>query len=113
MSRSRQTALETETIYTLLADETHRAVLEALRADEPASPDELGRRLAASDRSLEESTAGWTDRRAITVELIHYYLPKLDDHDVVEYDRSDATVTTGPNVDDIAPLLDGIETVSS
>lgn len=113
MSRSQQTTLETETIYTLLADERFRAVLEALRAAESTSADELGRRLAASDRSVEASAAGRPDRRAITVELIHYYLPKLDDHGVVEYDRSDATVTTGRNFDDIEPFLDRIETVSA
>lgn len=113
MSRSRPLALEIETVYALLADERFRAALETLRAAERTSPDELGRRLAAPDRSLEVSAAGDTDRRAITVELIHYYLPKLDDHDVVEYDRSDATVTTGANFDDIEPFLDGIELLSS
>lgn len=113
MSCPRQTALETETIYALLADETHRAVLETLRAAAPASPDELGRRLAASERSLAASAAGDADRRAITVELIHHYLPKLDDHGVVEYGRPDAPVTTGSNFDDLAPFLDRIETGSS
>ncbi|OLZ40623.1 hypothetical protein A6E15_06280 [Natrinema saccharevitans] len=108
MARPRQTALETEPVYTLLTDETHRAVLETLRAVESTSPDELGRRLAASDRSLEVSAAGSADRRAIAVELIHYYLPKLDDHGVVEYDRSDATVTIGSNFDDLEPFLDGM-----
>ncbi|OAQ54219.1 hypothetical protein HTG_01405 [Natrinema mahii] len=113
MSCPQQTTLETETVYTLLADERLRAVLESLRAAAPASPDELERRLAASDSSLEASAAGDADHRAIAIELIHYYLPKLDDHDVVEYDRSDATVTTGSNFDDLEPFLDRIETGSS
>ncbi len=113
MSRSRQTALETETVYALLADERMRTVLETLPAAEPTSPDELGRRLAASDRSIDVNAAGRADRRAIAVELVHYYLPKLDDHGVVDYGRSDATVTTGANFEDLEPFLGRIETGSA
>jgi len=45
----------------------------------------------------------------LRTEMVHVHLPKLDEMGFIEWDRSNNKIRTGPNWDDIAPLLRLIE----
>lgn len=106
MSQSRRRTLEIRTILTLLSNDTRRAVLHRLRRVERTTVPALGRHV--TDRSDGRGQAS-PNRRDTTIALVHNHLPRLDTHDVVEYDRSEGTVTPGPNFDEIATFLDRVE----
>jgi hypothetical protein len=46
------------------------------------------------------------DEMRVGTELKHTHLPKLEDEDLIEWDRDDDTVTRGPDFDQIEPLLE-------
>lgn len=64
--------------------------------------DDLARAVAAhDDEGVERAAAVRRDIGEIVVSLHHVHLPKLDDHDVVEYDRTAKAVTTGETFDHV------------
>ena len=46
-----------------------------------------------------------TEEDALEVQLVHCHLPKLEDADVIEWDRETQTVTRGPAFAEIEPFL--------
>ncbi|WP_232702100.1 DUF7344 domain-containing protein [Halobacterium wangiae] len=91
-----------DALLRLLADSCRRTLLQVLVAGSPEqSVDDVVRRVVA-----ETSTVGVdppdTDR--VRAELHHKHLPTLDDHDVVDYDPGQRTVTYRPD-DDLESLL--------
>lgn len=106
MSQSQTETLEIEAIHALFSSCTRRAVLRRLRRVERTTVSALGRDVTDCTGGRE---AGSSNRRDVTIALIHNHLPRLDAHDVVEYDRSEQTVTPGPNFDEIEPFLDRFE----
>ncbi|MEF8822364.1 MAG: helix-turn-helix transcriptional regulator [Halovenus sp.] len=46
------------------------------------------------------------DETRVGTGLTHVHLPKLEDEDLIQWDRDDGTVTRGVDFDDIAPLLE-------
>lgn len=46
-----------------------------------------------------------TEREALEVDLVHCHLPKLEDADVIEWDRESQTVTRGPAFAEVEPFL--------
>ncbi|MFC5970109.1 hypothetical protein ACFPYI_02080 [Halomarina salina] len=79
------------------------ALLEA--DDETLTRDELVNILAAGRR--EKAPDDVEDRvlRTIAESLDHNHLPKLDEVDVVDYDRESNHVELGSAAEDVAPLL--------
>lgn len=51
---------------------------------------------------LDDSTDG---ARNVETELFHNHLPMLEEMEFIEWDRDRGDIKTGPNWDDIAPLL--------
>jgi hypothetical protein len=46
----------------------------------------------------------------LQTELVHVHLPKLADRGYISWNREENTISKGPNWDDIAPLLELIDT---
>lgn len=101
-------------VFELLADDTRRRVLVQLRSEKsidvsggvPVQWSSRGgvahsdRRATHSDRQV---AGGQSQGR--TTELRHHHLPKLESHDVIEWDRQTDTVIRGRAFEEIEPLL--------
>ncbi|WP_254764422.1 DUF7344 domain-containing protein [Natrinema marinum] len=114
MSRSRTETLEFSTIAFLLASETRRRTLSRLRTVGRTTTRDLGHHLAAIERGIDfadlEAAEG---PRTVTIELHHDHLPRLDEHGVVEYDSAESQVETGPNFEEVAPIVQRFERTDS
>lgn len=106
MSQSQPQTLETQTIHLLLSNDIRRAVVCRLQQVETTTAPALGRHVTDS---ADDSATARLDRRTATIALIHNHLPRLETHDVVEYDRSETTVTHGPTFGEIESFLDQFE----
>ncbi|WP_372912774.1 transcriptional regulator [Salinigranum sp.] len=67
----------------------------------------LLRTLLASDGSVTVDP----DDPAAQARLYHVHLPKLESAGLVDWNRRQRTVVTGPTFDDIVPLLEAIDAV--
>lgn len=96
--------LERETVYSLLSDSVREYLLCYLSVVERTTTSEAAERIAAWKR---ETAVGTTDdvSSAVTIELVHNHLPRLDQHDVIDYDRSAEEITPGSNFEDVEPYV--------
>lgn len=109
MARSQSDALETETICTLLSNETRRSVLCYLHTVERATTRELNRNATRLSDGAGTDVPHRSDRRAGIIALVHDHLPRLDAHGVIDYDRPEAEATLGPNFAAIEPFVERLE----
>lgn len=89
-----ETDLSLSERLSLLADPHRRAVLERLdRTEDGVEVETLAARIAAelSDATLE--TVDEDEHRRILLALHHNHLPRLADHDLLEYDLDAGLVT--------------------
>lgn len=71
-----------ETVFTLLADGKRRALLQYFTDEDTDSAE-----LAELVDHVHEEVEGVTAPRQVRIALIHIHLPKLAEHDVIEYDQ--------------------------
>lgn len=73
-----------------------RALVCYLERGDTVSVAEATRRLATRDRQSAEDDSVEPTRQQLRLELVHDHLPRLDDHDVLEYDpgANEVTLTT-------------------
>jgi hypothetical protein len=83
-----------------LSDPYRRQLLVALLAHNPQDDDDVD--------PLDLVATG-NDPDVLETALIHKHLPKLDEMGVIKWDRESGEISTGPNWDEIAPLLELIE----
>lgn len=101
---------EFSAIASLFADETRRRVLFRLRTVGRTTAPDLGRYLAAVDRGVDPGEVDEIDGpRPATIALYHDHLPRLDEHGVVDYDRTAGEITPGPNFDEVEPIVASLE----
>ena len=95
-------------VHTLLSDSRRRYLLYALSESGRHTVDELARRLLERERTgLTNAGAGSESKRErIVTELVHNHLPRLADHDVVDYCADRETVEPGIAFDDVEPFLE-------
>ena len=95
-------SLPEETIFELLANRRRRYTIHALkRAGEPMEVADLSTRITAWERGVDPETIDYDDRRNVHTVLTRTHLPKLDEHDVVEYDDEAKVVEPTPALDDL------------
>lgn len=91
----------------LVADRRRRGVIQKLRSEATGEStiDDLTDRLHSS--ALVSGNDGRPERDELAIELAHVHLPKLADHDVIDYDRRDRTVRYQPD-ERIEAVLDSL-----
>jgi|AntRauTorcE11898_2_1112593.scaffolds.fasta_scaffold00314_1 hypothetical protein len=91
--------LTADACLTLLSNAHRRAVMLSIydRGSDDADP-----------FAVEEIVTGSIPTR-VEVALNHTHLPKLEDHDVIRWDREEGTVAPGPAFEEIEPFIDGLE----
>ncbi|MWG36334.1 DUF7344 domain-containing protein [Halomarina oriensis] len=99
--------LSKEQALTLMSRPRRRHVVHALlEADDGAlTREELVNILAAGRQATHPSDIEDDRLRTIDTSLVHLHLPKLDNHDVVEYDRDSGHVELSETASDVLPLL--------
>jgi hypothetical protein len=89
-------------IFELLANRRRRFTIHALKhAGEPMDVADLSTRITAWERGVDPETIDYDDRRNVHTVLTRTHLPKLDEHDVVEYDDEAKVVEPTPALDDL------------
>ena len=95
-------SLPEETIFDLLANRRRRYTIHALKhAGEAMSVTELSTRITAWETGADPETIDYDDRRNVHTVLTRTHLPKLDEHDVVEYDAEEKVVEPTPALEDL------------
>lgn len=100
MTQSETTALDPGTVRTIVSHRYRRYLLLELEATEPTPVDDLVRRLAARDPEHASGSLDRSARREIAIGLVHNHLPRLDAHDVLEYDPESNEVVLTLDVDE-------------
>lgn len=85
--------------FAALQNPLRRRLLFALLKSNQQSVDPLDGSGIRSDDPTSESVE--SDR----IHLVHTHLPKLDDWEHIDWNRTDGEISTGSNWDEIAPLL--------
>ena len=62
---------------------------------------DLSTRITAWERGVDPETIDYDDRRNVHTVLTRTHLPKLDEHDVVEYDEETKVVEPTPALEDL------------
>ena len=92
-------------IHSVLSNERRRMTLEILgEEDGSMSARELSERIAA--RETDQQPPPRNVRQSAYVSLIQSHLPKLDEHDIVEYDNGSKTVTLSTSADQVTGFMD-------
>lgn len=103
--------IPTDAALELLAHHRRREILRYLIENDSTavSVDELVAELSGSDSRPGETDDGGRDR--LRTVLCHAHLPKLADHDVIEYDRQSETVRyrSHPALEDMVRFISTLE----
>ncbi|MFD1596699.1 hypothetical protein ACFR97_14270 [Haloplanus litoreus] len=102
--RSQPDGLSKDTIFSMLSNQRRRYVLYHLgRTRETVSLRDLAERIAAWENDVPISELNYKQRKRVYTSLHQTHLPKLDEADIVDYDRDRGTITLA----DRAAELDG------
>ena len=74
---------------------------------------EIAERIAATEHDIEVRRVASGQRKSAYVSLLQCHPLKLDDAEVVEWDRRSGAIGRGTSVDELAVLIDAIERVCS
>ncbi|MHC3439103.1 DUF7344 domain-containing protein [Natrialbaceae archaeon A-gly3] len=91
-------SLSLDTTLEILANEYRRRLLVALLEHNPQDDDDpqIPADIHIADGDLE----------TLRIYMMHTHLPKLEEADFIEWDRDTNTIRTGPQFDEIRPLLE-------
>jgi DNA-binding transcriptional ArsR family regulator len=100
-------ATQFDTYLTLLSDRQRRRIIHQLRTEtaEKTTVEDLVNHLYNGDSA--SLTTECPDRDQLSIQLIHTHLPKLDEHEIIEYDRENNVVRYRPD-EQIETILDAL-----
>ena len=104
--------LERETVYSLLSDDTREYLLWYLSKTDRTTVGEAADRIAAWKRRSGLETADYGSKRDLRIQLHHDHVPRLEQYDVIDYDRSSGEIVPGPNFDDLEPYVADLDFVA-
>ncbi|QSG11724.1 putative trancriptional regulator, ArsR family [Halapricum desulfuricans] len=99
-------ALSLDTIFDALKNARRRRALRYLdAADEQLEIGDLAERIAADENDKTTDEISYAERKRVYVALYQCHLPKLDDMDIVSYDKSRGMVTLRERAAQLQPYL--------
>ena len=102
-SNAHEGELSRKDIFDILSNRRRRFVLHALkRMEEPVELAELSTYVAAWEMDLEPEEIDSDDRRSVHVTLKRTHLPKMDEKNIIQFNKSEKTIQS-------TDLLDNIE----
>lgn len=106
-SRSENTRLTSEEIFTVLSNERRRDVIRHLRdIDGETTVGTLAELIAAEENDITVGELSSYQRKCVYVSLYQNHLPLMDDINVVDYDDGRKTVEIRETVADLEPYLE-------
>ncbi|RKD95259.1 DUF7344 domain-containing protein [Halopiger aswanensis] len=105
MTSERMQPAMVDRVYDLLSDRRRRHLLYLLLDGDRLPVDEIALRLAAWEGETPLPAVEDDRRRRIATALRHNHLPRLADHDVIEYDPDGETVAPGPDFDAVESVV--------
>ena len=98
--------LPLDQIFEILKNERRRMVLYYLRDnDGTATLGELSEHIAAIENDTTVRAISSSQRKRVYVGLYQCHLPKMDNVDVIEFEKNRGTIEIGPNVDQLEEYL--------
>ncbi|WP_255194220.1 DUF7344 domain-containing protein [Natronobeatus ordinarius] len=95
-----------DAIYTLLGTSRRRYLLYQLLEREYGNVEELSLQIAAWEAETSMDAVDEERRQRVYVSLVHNHLPRLADHDVVDYDLRSGDVVKRAGFADLEPVLE-------
>ncbi|MFP8951425.1 hypothetical protein ACLI4Z_00440 [Natrialbaceae archaeon A-arb3/5] len=89
--------------YSILANPRRRYLLCQLASGERTTVDELVRKLLRWERDEPLEEIEPSVRNRLRISLVHNHLPRLDEHDVIEYAPQAETVVMRAELDEVIP----------
>jgi len=81
-------------IFELLSSERRRMILHYLEdREEPVKLRDLAKHIASVEEEVDESELTDDEIRRVYISLYQYHIPKMDDLEVISYDRDEGTVS--------------------
>ncbi|TYL35996.1 hypothetical protein CV102_24915 [Natronococcus pandeyae] len=93
-------------LLSALSHRRRRDVLYALSENEVTDVDSLATTIAAREADLPPEQIDDDEREPVLIDLYHNHLPKLADHNLVEYDSRSGAVRWTPLSDDLEQILE-------
>ena len=101
------TEIERDDAFHLLSNARRRAVLRyLLERDEEAELGTLAEHVAALENDCETDELSSDDRKRVYISLYQGHMPKLAQHDLVDYDQARGTVEPNRLIEAFEPYLD-------
>ncbi|MFC5969818.1 hypothetical protein ACFPYI_00595 [Halomarina salina] len=101
------TEVERDDAFHLLSNARRRSVMRyLLDVEGPAELGTLAEHVAALENDCDTDELSSDDRKRVYISLYQGHMPKLDNHDIVEYDQARGTVEPEPIMQAFAPYLD-------
>jgi DNA-binding transcriptional ArsR family regulator len=99
--------LPLDQIFELLKNTRRRRVLKFLRENGGETTlSEVAEHIAALENDTTVKAINSAQRKRVYVGLYQCHLPKMDDADVVIFDKNRGTIELGPNVEQLEPYLE-------
>ncbi|NGM69667.1 hypothetical protein G6M89_11725 [Natronolimnobius sp. AArcel1] len=92
--------------YKLLSNARRRQLLYLLVEPGQWTVDTLARRLTAWEQDTPAPAVTETQKSQVKATLVHNHLPRLADHDTIEYDADKETVAPGERFNDVRSFID-------
>ena len=93
-------------VYTLLGESRRRYLLYQLMGEAYGNIDDLALQIAAWERGTPTDAVSEEAQEKVCISLVHAHLPRLADHNVVEYDLRSGDVVLADGVSALEPLLE-------
>jgi hypothetical protein len=109
-AESDPTTLPLDQVFEVLKNSRRRQTLHYLRSNgREATLSELAERIAAVENDTTVDAISSSQRKRVYVGLYQCHLPKMDDMDIVDFDKNRGTIELAANADQLAPYLDDSE----
>ena len=95
-----------DTVFTLLAESRRRHLLYHFLENDWANVETLSRQITAWESNVQLREVDDDEREQVAVSLVHNHLPRLADHDVLEYDPRNGDVVTSSGFEEVRPFVE-------
>lgn len=106
MSTTHSSSLDLDTTFGLLSSSRRRYLLYHFLESEYGTVEKLAQWIAAWEQDVSPRAVSDEDRRDVAISLVHDHLPRLADHDVVDYDARNGDVVAAEHFADIQPYVE-------
>ncbi len=97
-----------DAVFTLLANPRRRLLLSHFLESDYGNVETLSRHIAAREQDAHPRAVSEDDRTEVAVSLVHDHLPRLADHDVVDYDARSGDVVTAAGFGEVQPFVEQV-----